>query len=159
MYLRSLSQPFREDLSNSDARFTRNRIRHELLPYVREHLNDRADEALLRLAKLAGQTQEFVEASAESLRDLAIVEESSNRLTLDRRVLRAQKTLLVRELLARTWRKHEWPLKNMTLRCWEDLAGMIGTDSGREGSSKRVFPGNILVEVQGERVILRRKEE
>src|SRR5262249_25956730 len=38
-YLRALGQDFREDRSNSDPRFTRNRIRHELLPLLAEHYN------------------------------------------------------------------------------------------------------------------------
>ena len=34
-YLAALNQPFREDSSNADPRFTRNRIRHELLPLLK----------------------------------------------------------------------------------------------------------------------------
>src|SRR5260370_36490025 len=33
-FLRDIVQPFREDRSNADLRFTRNRIRHELLPQL-----------------------------------------------------------------------------------------------------------------------------
>jgi len=51
-YLRSLNQSWREDGSNLDAAFTRNRIRHELLPLL-ETWNPRLREHLAQMAELA----------------------------------------------------------------------------------------------------------
>jgi len=44
---------WRTDETNAQTRHRRNFIRHELLPLLREHMNPRADEALLRLAQAA----------------------------------------------------------------------------------------------------------
>jgi len=49
-YLDDLAQPYRSDASNADVRFTRNRIRHELLPRLAEQFNSAVVDALLRLA-------------------------------------------------------------------------------------------------------------
>jgi tRNA(Ile)-lysidine synthase len=54
-YLQSLGQEFREDASNADRRFTRNRIRHELLPLLTEHYYPGAAESLIRLGTLAAE--------------------------------------------------------------------------------------------------------
>lgn len=51
-YLRDRDQPFRTDSSNADQAFTRNRIRHHLLPILREY-NPAIDNALANLATLA----------------------------------------------------------------------------------------------------------
>src|ERR1035441_3919494 len=51
-YLRGQSQPWRTDSSNADEAFTRNRIRHHLLPILREY-NPSIDLALANLAELA----------------------------------------------------------------------------------------------------------
>jgi tRNA(Ile)-lysidine synthase len=51
-YLGSIGQAWREDLSNRDVAFTRNRIRHELLP-VLEEWNPRIKEHLAQMAVLA----------------------------------------------------------------------------------------------------------
>ena len=48
-YLPAIGQDFRTDSSNDDSRFTRNRLRHELLPLLRERFNSDVDGALLRL--------------------------------------------------------------------------------------------------------------
>jgi len=51
-YLRACSQPWRTDSSNADQAFTRNRVRHHLLPILREY-NPAIDAALANLAALA----------------------------------------------------------------------------------------------------------
>jgi tRNA(Ile)-lysidine synthase len=51
-YLRGLDQDWREDSSNSDPAFTRNRVRHELLPLL-ETWNPRLREHLAQMAELA----------------------------------------------------------------------------------------------------------
>jgi tRNA(Ile)-lysidine synthase len=52
-YLRRRSLPFATDPSNVDARYARARLRHSILPALREE-NPRVDEALRRLAAEAG---------------------------------------------------------------------------------------------------------
>ncbi|HXE08999.1 MAG TPA: tRNA lysidine(34) synthetase TilS [Acidobacteriaceae bacterium] len=51
-YLRVRGQPWRTDSSNADEAFTRNRIRHHLMPILREY-NPAIDTALANLATLA----------------------------------------------------------------------------------------------------------
>jgi tRNA(Ile)-lysidine synthase len=55
-YLHSLGQPWREDSSNRRLSFTRNRIRHELLPQL-EKWNPRLREHLAQMAILAGDEE------------------------------------------------------------------------------------------------------
>jgi len=63
----------RIDATNADTRYRRNFIRHELLPLIRERLNPRADEALLRLAAAADEAERLLAAQADRL--LAEVED------------------------------------------------------------------------------------
>jgi tRNA(Ile)-lysidine synthase len=51
-YLRSRNQPWHTDSTNADQTFTRNRIRHHLLPILREY-NPAVDQALANMAELA----------------------------------------------------------------------------------------------------------
>ncbi len=51
-YLQAIGQPWREDASNADPAFTRNRLRHQLLPGLRE-FNPSLDQTLSNLAELA----------------------------------------------------------------------------------------------------------
>jgi tRNA(Ile)-lysidine synthase len=56
-YLRGLGQGWREDESNADVAFTRNRVRHELLPLLRS-FNPEVERALANLAEIARGEEE-----------------------------------------------------------------------------------------------------
>ena len=65
-WLREIGQPWREDASNADRSFTRNRIRHELLPQLAEY-NPRVEEQLARLATLARDEEAWWETELSRL--------------------------------------------------------------------------------------------
>jgi tRNA(Ile)-lysidine synthase len=55
-YLRGMGEGWRTDSSNSDEAFTRNRVRHHLLPILREY-NPAVDGTLANLAELAREDE------------------------------------------------------------------------------------------------------
>jgi tRNA(Ile)-lysidine synthase len=55
-FLKSTNQPWREDSTNTDTAFTRNKIRHELLPQLRAY-NPNIDQTLANLAELAREEE------------------------------------------------------------------------------------------------------
>jgi tRNA(Ile)-lysidine synthase len=63
-YLAGRNAGFREDASNLDLRFQRNRIRHELIPYLEKHFNPRLAATLTRDASLAREAYDFLERHA-----------------------------------------------------------------------------------------------
>jgi tRNA(Ile)-lysidine synthase len=54
--LKSINQTWREDSTNTDTAFTRNKIRHELLPQLRAY-NPNLDQTLSNLAELAREEE------------------------------------------------------------------------------------------------------
>jgi tRNA(Ile)-lysidine synthase len=57
-WLREIGQPWREDSTNRDTAFTRNRIRHELLPVLAEY-NPQIEKQLAQLASLARDEEAY----------------------------------------------------------------------------------------------------
>jgi tRNA(Ile)-lysidine synthase len=55
-FLTQSNQPWREDSTNADTAFTRNKIRHELLPQLRT-FNPNLDQTLANLAELAREEE------------------------------------------------------------------------------------------------------
>ena len=55
-YLEAQNQPWREDSSNADESFTRNRIRHTVLPILRQE-NPSIDRTLANLAEIAREEE------------------------------------------------------------------------------------------------------
>jgi len=65
-WLRQIGQPWREDASNEDRSFTRNRIRHDLLPQLAEY-NPCVEQQLARLATLARDEESWWETELRKL--------------------------------------------------------------------------------------------
>ena len=55
------------DSTNSDLRFARNRIRHEVMPYLKAHLNCKAEQHLTQTAELFREDVDFLESESEKL--------------------------------------------------------------------------------------------
>jgi tRNA(Ile)-lysidine synthase len=65
-YLASIRQPWREDKSNRDPSFARNRIRHELLPLLERDYNPNLRELLNEAAEVALAEEDYWQRKAES---------------------------------------------------------------------------------------------
>jgi tRNA(Ile)-lysidine synthase len=66
-WLRQRGIAWREDETNRDRSYARNRLRHEILPLLREGFNPQLDEALSNLATLAHDEEDFWEAEIAGL--------------------------------------------------------------------------------------------
>lgn len=151
-YLEDLGQPYRVDASNDDARFTRNRIRHELLPELAARYNPGVIDALLRLGSLAGEVQAVIDGLVADLKEPCVVAQGSGGVRIRVQPLRDRPRYVIRELLMAVWRDRDWPLQAMGLAQWDLLADML-LACGREGACpegletlarKQTFPGGIV---------------
>jgi tRNA(Ile)-lysidine synthase len=128
-YLASLQQAYREDSSNADERYTRNRIRRELLPVLLTY-NPRINEVLSRLAEQAEEMFDEQERLAEQLLRTAELPSAGSVRVLDCNILRAAPRHRVREALRRLWNREGWAMDAMTFEHWErcvDLISGFGT--------------------------------
>ena len=66
-FLEARGQAWREDETNEDPAFARNRLRREVLPLLREAANPKVDEALLRLADQASDAADVLQDAVESV--------------------------------------------------------------------------------------------
>lgn len=72
-YLAERGESFREDATNSDVTIPRNRVRHELIPYLRSHFSPAVTAVLARDAALARQDEEFLAAEAVKLAERIVL--------------------------------------------------------------------------------------
>src|SRR5436190_5104528 len=64
VYLSRRGIAFRQDASNDDRRFPRNRVRHDLMPLLRASLNPRADAAIAGAADLVRDEDAYLDRRA-----------------------------------------------------------------------------------------------
>ncbi|MBK8913870.1 MAG: tRNA lysidine(34) synthetase TilS [Phycisphaerales bacterium] len=92
---------YRVDQSNSSPQHTRNRIRHTVLPLLREQLNPNVSEALLRLAEQASWLGTYLEDAAARVFDSLLVAEQPRYLALNTAALGGKQRVIQAEIVRR----------------------------------------------------------
>lgn len=74
-YLEEKGLSPREDETNKDPAFLRNRIRLEVIPYIQQHFNGDFPQTLSRMAKTLREDREFIEEEVQKVRPGVLREE------------------------------------------------------------------------------------
>ena len=82
VYAAESSLAFREDDSNYDLDFSRNRIRHRLIPQLKKDFNPGIVKVLERTAKVLRADDECLEDFAQTALETVVCEEQADKLTL-----------------------------------------------------------------------------
>lgn len=134
-FLNERGQPWREDTSNIDRRFTRNRLRHDVLPMLRE-LNPQVEGALMGLSEQAREWLEFADDLAARLVANAERPRVGGTIILSLPAIVDSPPLIVREMMRSIWHREGWPTVNMSAEHWRRLG------RGEAGD----YPGKVKVE-------------
>jgi tRNA(Ile)-lysidine synthase len=150
-HLAEIGQAYREDASNADTRFTRNRIRHELLPLLRT-FNPDVVSALARVAEHASEAHEIVTHAARELLARAELPRAANAVILDASAL-GESRVLIRAVVRLVWEREGWPVGGMSFDSWERAVEVACRDAGACD-----FPDGVTMRHTGRVVQLARRE-
>jgi len=149
-HLGDLGQPFRTDSSNSDLRFTRNRIRAELLPLLRS-FNPGVVDVLGRLAAQAEETAAWIDEETRKLLSDVELPRAADMIVLDGEKLSAAGEVRTRAAVRFLWDRERWPANGMTAAHWRRATAVaLGTHAAAD------FPDGVHVRRAGKVVQLRR---
>lgn len=127
-YLAANSIEWRQDRSNADPRFTRNRIRRELLPVLQADYNPAVVDVLCRLAEQAAAVQAVIDPLAADLLGRAELPRAGETLVFDAGVVADAPAHLVCEMFRLVWRREGWPAGEMGFDEWRRLAAVAAGD-------------------------------
>ncbi|NNJ26760.1 tRNA lysidine(34) synthetase TilS [Alienimonas chondri] len=119
---------WRDDPSNATPDYTRNRLRHDVLPLLAE-LNPRVREAMVRLASAARDEAEALAALTDAALEGQIGFSGPQRIELSEARLLALPEPARRAALRRVWRKAGWPEQRMGRADWQRLAALAPGDA------------------------------
>ncbi|MFO0913508.1 MAG: tRNA lysidine(34) synthetase TilS [Pirellulales bacterium] len=141
-YLAAIGQPYREDSSNTDRRYLRNRIRHQLLPLLVADYFPAAPQALARLAEQAGDLSDWLdEVVAQELdRSVRFQATETPAAELSIQFHAHQRPLIRVEIVRAAWRQASWPEMAMTERHWRAL---IEPPAVERWPAVRSFPAHV----------------
>lgn len=153
--------PIWEDSTNQDLKYTRNRIRSELLPYLETNFNPRVQQALAQTAELLRADVEYLELAATDLLQRSI--ESINQqqpvkfqlpVNLNRQILREAPLSLQRRAM-RQLLQQILP-SAPSFDSVEKLTGLIVAPNR---SQTDPFPGGAIARVEHPSIVLNLRVE
>ncbi len=138
--------PIWEDRVNHDLKYARNRLRKEVIPYVKTHLNPQVETVLNQTAEILQAEVEYLEliASQGLVKVLSKDEKRLNR-TLLKNVPLAIQRRIIRQFLG------QYLAKKPNFEQIEAVVNLIFAPNRSKTSS---LSGNIVVEVQGEWILI-----
>lgn len=144
--------PWREDPTNRDKRFLRNRLRWELLPLLRKY-NPNALEAVARAEEILHKANEYLKGVAGEGLKRALLRESPQEIRLDRRYILAQEDFLQEQILREAIRRIKGDLQGI-----ESVhVGSVLNELKKDRSGTQVtLPGRIRFVHQGRQILFTR---
>jgi tRNA(Ile)-lysidine synthase len=144
-YLRSIGQPYRDDSSNRLEDYTRNRIRLQLLPQLERDYNPRVRDALLRIAQIAAQAEDFLDQQAETVLSVA-ARRIPGGVEFDLKRMNHVHPALIRHVLLLAWQEQGWPLQDMGFETWQRLVEWCQS-GGAAAPHMDNLPGGVRAEI------------
>ncbi|SFH63580.1 tRNA lysidine(34) synthetase TilS [Planctomicrobium piriforme] len=123
--LAAWDQTFLTDPTNVELQYTRNRIRHDLLPKLRAEFNPKVDEALERLAIQASDQQAAIEQLARQLLQKAVIDVQPDSIRFNRNEFATMPVAVIREALSLAWQQQSWPRQGLGFQHLDHLASML----------------------------------
>lgn len=152
-WLAEIGRTYRDDASNLDRSYTRNRIRHDLIPQLAREYNSQVLEALLRLGQLADGAQALIDSDVDGWLQGVIVEQTPARVVLKRLdESHVRSDFVLRESLIAVWQRQGWPLQAMTFEHWQRLVAIWRG----EPIGEPCFPSGIVVGHRQDHIVITR---
>ncbi|MEH2275926.1 MAG: tRNA lysidine(34) synthetase TilS [Nostoc sp.] len=151
--------PIWEDSTNQDLQYARNRIRQELIPYLRDNFNPQVESALAQTAELLQAEVEYLEKAAQELREKAMSwgighEEDSLTsllpLRLNRRVLQKAPLALQRRMMRQVLQQILTDAPS-----FEHIEKLTALITAPNRSQTDPFPGGAIAQVEGDWICLK----
>jgi tRNA(Ile)-lysidine synthase len=139
-YLEAHGLAYRQDSSNLDTTFTRNRLRRELIPQLEREYNPALVDALCRLGKQAAEVQAEMRPLAEELLGRAELPRAGDMLVFRADVLGSASPHRLREMFRLVWQREDWPQSAMGFDEWQRLVAVV-----RDEAAAWDLPGGVHV--------------
>ncbi|MFW6269478.1 MAG: tRNA lysidine(34) synthetase TilS [Bacillota bacterium] len=89
----------RRDLSNEETKFSRNKIRLRVIPYVEKEINPALKDKLAQTASILREEENFLQKKAKELGDKALIDKQKDKIILSVKLLQKESAVLLRRVL------------------------------------------------------------
>jgi len=153
-YLKEKKQNFCIDRTNLEEEYTRNKIRHGILPVAKEVCAG-AVEHVAELSEYAGEVEKLLERLTEELFDSCARIDTDNNVSLEIEALRSAERLLTERVVYKALCVACGRKKDITAGFVADCMALMEKQTGRQIT----LPDGVVAEKQFDRLFIGRKQE
>ncbi|MGK7882675.1 MAG: tRNA lysidine(34) synthetase TilS [Crocosphaera sp.] len=147
-FCQQFALPIWEDAANANLDYARNRIRQELLPYLKENFNPNVETNLSQTSEVLKAESDYLEAEANKILEAAF---NNNNYKLNRDILKgiplALQRRVIRQFLAKIM---------VTKPNFEQIEETVNLIDAPRKSRTSSFPGKIMLEVEENYLVKKR---
>jgi tRNA(Ile)-lysidine synthase len=149
-YCRAKQLPFRVDASNLKPVYTRNRLRLSLLPLLEKEYNPNLVTALLRLADICREEDDFLDQAARAAYREVLLEGASGRLVLSATVLARQHVAVKRRIVRQAF----FELTGGQDLTFQHVEAALAVFGAKGAGTETILPGGIRARLSYDRAEL-----
>ena len=97
-YLEDHQMVPREDDTNQDNVYQRNKVRNELIPYIRENFNEDFPETIWRMSELLKEDLDYIQKQMEKMKSFYVREGKNRSVVIEKDAFREPKAMVTRLL-------------------------------------------------------------
>lgn len=142
------------DHTNRSTKYTRNRLRHELIPLLEKEYNGNIIDTLNRMSSILIEDESFIEEEAVRIYKEVAVEEAG-RVKVDINGLTRQKKAIARRIVRYAISHVRGNLKNIELHHVEECLELAGLQSGR----RIELPGDCIAYREFDRIVVMKESK
>jgi tRNA(Ile)-lysidine synthase len=113
------------DQSNTDTRYLRNRIRHQLMPLLKQHYNPKIAESLNRLASITQSEEEWIEEIINPMFENSVLALQNSKIILSIAELAEMHTAAQKRIIRRAIVRIKGDLKRITLAHLDAIMNLL----------------------------------
>jgi tRNA(Ile)-lysidine synthase len=152
-FLKERAIECRHDSSNDKVIFTRNRVRHELIPYLEDKFNPNIKEVLVNMAENLREEDDFLDRFSGRKFKIMSGKNSSGEIFIDMRKFKKQPAAVKKRILRKALKELKGDLRRFTYQHWREVEDLI---SARPVTSIVDLPGGIDIRKEKDRLVLKK---
>jgi tRNA(Ile)-lysidine synthase len=150
-FLKENGIPYCTDKTNRDPNFTRNRVRHKILPLIKSSFNPRIDQNLASLRDVCQEAQDYLDREAENAFKRCLRKSSARALSLDLHRLKRLHPAILSETLFKALTSVRGDSKRFV---YEHLIAIRGVLNSEEKELELHLPGRIRIKKKDGRLAI-----
>ncbi|MFW5976452.1 MAG: tRNA lysidine(34) synthetase TilS [Bacillota bacterium] len=142
----------RRDPSNKEPKYSRNKLRLEVIPYLEKEINSALKEKIAHTASILREEENFLEDQADKLVKTVLINEKENKIILSLKTLKNESRVLVKRILKKMIFKLKETPDDLYFQHYQAMEELIY----KSNTNKKIeLPGNIRIKKIYDKLILK----